>query len=267
MIPPDGRPLRTTVIGSYPFPGWLEFALRAPRQLRPRRRRRDAGRRGHRRRARPGRRRARRDHRRRADAARLQPVVLRLPRGHRAGGAPPRRFGPPAHDQRGRHAVIGELAAPRGLGAVEEFQRLQRLAPAGPDAKASVPGPYTLSGRLVPGGRSARPLGRDRGAAADRAGRAGGAGGRRLPEITRRRAVDELLRASRGPARASSTSSTAPSSPSSAGRRLSTHLCFGNYKGRAVGRAATRRCSRRSSTCTSTKSTSRWPAASSPRSR
>src|SRR5205814_8911997 len=67
--------------------------------------------------------------------------------------APPRRFGPPAHDQRGKHAVVGELRAPRGLGAVEEWQRLQRLAPAGPTLKASVPGPYTLSGRLVPNKR------------------------------------------------------------------------------------------------------------------
>ena len=50
--------------------------------------------------------------------------------------APPRRFGPPAHDQRGKHSVIGELRAPRGLGAVEEFERLQRLAPAGPDAQS-----------------------------------------------------------------------------------------------------------------------------------
>jgi 5-methyltetrahydropteroyltriglutamate--homocysteine methyltransferase len=67
--------------------------------------------------------------------------------------ASPRRFGPPAHDQRGKHRVKGELAAPRGLGAVEEFQRLQRLAPAGPTLKASVPGPYTLSGRLIPNER------------------------------------------------------------------------------------------------------------------
>ncbi len=42
------------------------------------------------------------------------------------------------------------MAAPRGLGAVEEFERLRRLAPAGLVLKASVPGPYTLSGRLVP---------------------------------------------------------------------------------------------------------------------
>src|SRR5205814_2611506 len=64
--------------------------------------------------------------------------------------APPRRFGPPAHDQRGKHAVVGELRAPRGLGVVEEWERLKRLAPPGPVLKASVPGPYTLSGRLIP---------------------------------------------------------------------------------------------------------------------
>src|SRR5207237_2779217 len=55
--------------------------------------------------------------------------------------APPRRFGPPAHDQRGKHNIVGELAAPRGLGVVEEFKRLQRLAPQGRALKASVPGP------------------------------------------------------------------------------------------------------------------------------
>src|SRR5436305_975769 len=65
--------------------------------------------------------------------------------------SPPRRFGPPAHDQRGKHAVTGELRAQRGLGAVEEFKRLQRLAPSNSlILKASVPGPYTLSGRLIP---------------------------------------------------------------------------------------------------------------------
>src|ERR1041385_1606914 len=76
--------------------------------------------------------------------------------------APPRRFGPPAHDQRGRHKVVGELRAPRGLGAVRDFERLKRLAaPAlstvnlqpSTSLKASVPGPYTLSGRLVPNQR------------------------------------------------------------------------------------------------------------------
>ncbi len=62
----------------------------------------------------------------------------------------PRRWGPPAHDQRGRHEVTGELSAPNGLGTVEEFERLKRLAPAGPRLKMSIPGPFTMSGRLLP---------------------------------------------------------------------------------------------------------------------
>ncbi len=62
--------------------------------------------------------------------------------------APRRRWGPPAHDQRGKHTLVGELTAPRGLGAVEEFERLRELAPPGPALKASVPGPYTLAGRI-----------------------------------------------------------------------------------------------------------------------
>ena len=42
-------------------------------------------------------------------------------------GARPRRFGPPAHDQRGKHKVVGELRSLRGLGALEEYKRLERL--------------------------------------------------------------------------------------------------------------------------------------------
>ena len=64
----------------------------------------------------------------------------------------PRRWGPPAHDQRGRHRITGELRAPRGLGVVEEWERLRELAPPGVRLKASVPGPYTLAGRIEPGG-------------------------------------------------------------------------------------------------------------------
>ena len=146
----QSRPLRTTVIGSYPFPSWLEFACQHL------------------------------DRFGKDDLAELQDdaVIAALHDQLAAGldvvtdgeqtrldfnlsfygflegleleGASPRRFGPPAHDQRGKHAVTGELRAPRGLGAVEEFKRLVRLAPAGPTLKASVPGPYTLSGRLVP---------------------------------------------------------------------------------------------------------------------
>src|SRR5689334_1633631 len=151
------NPLRTSVIGSYPFPGWLEFSCRHLEQFGE------------------------------ADRAELQDdaVIAALHDQLAAGldvvtdgeqtrldcnlsfygfiegleleGDPPRRFGPPAHDQRGKHKVMGELRAPRGLGAVAEFQRLQSLfnAVCGHSSlkttlKASVPGPYTLSGRLQP---------------------------------------------------------------------------------------------------------------------
>src|ERR687884_711934 len=125
------QPLRTTVIGSYPFPGWLEFACAHLEQFGD------------------------------AVAAAVRDQVAagldvmtdgeqtRLDfnlsfygylEGIALEEAPPRRFGPPAHDQRGRHAVTGELSAVRGLGAVAEFERLKRLAPPGPTLKASVPG-------------------------------------------------------------------------------------------------------------------------------
>ena len=144
------RPLRTTVIGSYPFPGWLEMASQNLDQFGL------------------------------ADIAEMQDdaVTVAVQDQVRAGldvisdgeqtrfdfnlsfygylegialqGAPPRRYGPPAHDQRGKHHIHGDLAAPRGFGAVEEFERLRRLAPPGTALKMSVPGPYTLSGRLIP---------------------------------------------------------------------------------------------------------------------
>ena len=62
-----------------------------------------------------------------------------------------RHFGPPAHDQRGKYNIIGELSAPNGLGVVEDFERLKSLSPiSAPVLKASIPGPYTLSGRNIP---------------------------------------------------------------------------------------------------------------------
>src|SRR5947209_12844892 len=120
---PD-RPLRTTVIGSYPFPAWLEFASQHLPQFGP------------------------------DDVAELQDdAVLAALHDQLAAGldvvtdgeqtrldfnlsfygylegieleaAPGRRFGPPAHDQRGKHKVVSELRAPRGLGVIEEFKRL-----------------------------------------------------------------------------------------------------------------------------------------------
>ena len=228
------RPLRTTVIGSYPFPGWLEFAC------------------------------GRLDQFGEADRAELQEdaVIAAIHDQVAAGldvitdgeqtrldfnlsfygylegieleGAPPRRFGPPAHDQRGKHRVSGTLSAPRGLGVVEEFKRLQRLAPKGPTLKASVPGPYTLSGRLAPNQKYAdryaltealMPIVRDELQALVSSG---------CTEIT----VDEPSMSCyahrEDPARFVEifNRTVAPV----VGRcRLSTHLCFGNYKARAVG--------------------------------
>ncbi len=228
------RPLRTTVIGSYPFPSWLEHASAHLDAFGP------------------------------DDIAEIQDdaVVAVLGDQVRAGldvvtdgeqtrfdfnlsfygyiegidleSAPPRRFGPPAHDQRGRHAITDSLRAPRGLGAVEEFERLKRLAPPGPVLKASVPGPYTLSGRLVPNDaypdrwavtEALLPMVRGELAALVEAG---------CRELT----VDEPSMSCyahrEDPARLVDIFNRTVESV--AGKcRLSTHLCFGNYKGRAVG--------------------------------
>src|ERR1051325_3570437 len=132
-------PLRTTIIGSYPFPGGLEFACQPLDQFGD------------------------------VDRAELieDAVSIAIRDQMQAGldvisdgeqtrldfnlsfygflegiemeSASPRRFGPPAHDQRGKHKVVGELKAPRGLGTVADFERLKRLAPRGPALKSSVP--------------------------------------------------------------------------------------------------------------------------------
>ena len=228
------RPLRTTVIGSYPLPGWLELASLQLERFGP------------------------------ADIAELQEdAVLAAVHDQVAAGldvitdgeqtrldfnlsfygylegieleaAPPRRLGPPAHDQRGRHRVSGELRAPRGLGVVQEFERLRGLAPAGPTLKASVPGPYTLSGRLIPSERYPNrmaltealvPIVRTELQALVQVG---------CREIT----VDEpsmSCYAYREDTARLVDIFNRTVEPVVGRCRLSTHLCFGNYKGRAVG--------------------------------
>jgi 5-methyltetrahydropteroyltriglutamate--homocysteine methyltransferase len=57
-----------------------------------------------------------------------------------------RRWGAPAHDQRDRHRCIAPLAAPGGLGIVAEYRRLRELTAA--PVKMPVPGPFTLAGCL-----------------------------------------------------------------------------------------------------------------------
>ena len=164
------RPLRTTVDRQLSVPRLARARLAPPRRVRARR-------------TAPSsqddaviaaihdqvRGRPRRHHRRRADAARLQPVLLRPPRGHRRGGglaaplrpARPRPARAPSRDRRAR--------APRGPRAWwRSSSACGALAPPGPALKASVPGPYTLSGRLAAERALPRPLGPHRGAAAHR---------------------------------------------------------------------------------------------------
>ncbi len=235
-------PLRTAVVGSYPRPGWLEFAASHLAEFGP------------------------------ADRAELQEDAViaalhdqlacgvdvvtdgeqtRLDAGLSFYGclsnidlqaAPPRRFGPPAHDQRVRHAVTGPLEAPRGLGAAEEFERLKRVAAAhlsplgrrAPVLKASVPGPYTLSGRLLPNA-----VYRDRWALTEAL----------LPLVGRE--LERLVEAGCGEIAVDEPAMSCDAHKEDtrrfvdifnrtvarvAGRcRLSTHLCFGNYRARALG--------------------------------
>ena len=227
-------PLRTTVIGSYPFPSWLEFASLNLAEFG-----------------------AAEIHEMVDDAvvaavhdqisAGLDVITdgeqTRLDfnlsfYGYLSGiereQKSPRIFGPPAHDQRGKHRITGELAAPDGLGVVTEFERLQRLAPPGPTLKASVPGPYTLSGRLIP-----NEMVPDRYAVTEA-----------LLPIVRKELTDLVDAGCREicvdePSMSCYAYKEDPDrfvdifnrtvEPVVGKCRLSTHLCFGNFKGRAVG--------------------------------
>ena len=235
------QPLRTTVIGSYPFPSWLEFASEHLDRFGE------------------------------SDRAELIDDAVAIAVGDQLNAgldvitdgeqtrldfnlsfygfiegielesASPRRFGPPAHDQRGKHKVIGELRASRGLGTVEDFKRLQRIAKSeirNPKSeitlKASVPGPYTLSGRLLPNEKY-----RDRYALTEAL----------LPIV--RTELEALVKAGCREVTVDEPSMSCYAHredprrfvdifnrtvESVAGKcHLSTHLCFGNYKGRAVG--------------------------------
>jgi 5-methyltetrahydropteroyltriglutamate--homocysteine methyltransferase len=130
--------------------------------------------------------------------------------------------------------VVGEIRAPRGLGAVAEFERLKRLAPPGPTLKSSVPGPYTLSGRLMPNAQYP-----DRYALTEAL----------LPIV--RKELENLVKAGCHEITVDEPSMSCYAHRENPQRfveifnrtvepvigkaRLSTHLCFGNYKGRAVG--------------------------------
>jgi len=228
------HPLRTTVIGSYPFPSWLELAsyqldkfgvneiteLQEDAVIVAIHDQVDAG----------------LDVITDGEQSRLDFNLsfYGYLQGIEANEQPLRVFGPPAHDQRGKHAIINEIVAPRGLGVIEEYKRLRRLAPAGPTLKASVPGPYTLSGRLIPNDsypdryaitEALIPIVRSELEALVAAG---------CEEIT----VDEpsmSCYAYKEDTKRFVDIFNRTVAPVVGKCRLSTHLCFGNYKGHAVG--------------------------------
>ena len=227
-------PIRTSVIGSYPFPAWLEFASQNLAEF------------------------GTNDVAEMQDDATTAAIYDQLSAGldvitdgeqtrfdfnlsfygYIQGIALEadslRKWGPPAHDQRGKHAITGQLLAPDGLGAVEEFERLRRLAPHGPKLKASIPGPFTLAGRLLPNVQypdryaiteALLPIVRSELEALVAAG---------CPEIC----VDEPSMSCYGYKEDTSRfvdifNRTVESVRGKT--RLCTHLCFGNFKGHAVG--------------------------------
>jgi 5-methyltetrahydropteroyltriglutamate--homocysteine methyltransferase len=147
------EPILTTVIGSYPLPGWAELAREHRDELGEHdfaELRRDAVTVAVRDQVRAGLDVITDGEQARAD---FNLSFYAFLDGIERDEGVRRRFGPPAHDQRPRHRIMGELRAPRGLGVVEEFRLLSEVAPLGPRLKASVPGAYTLAGRLVPNER------------------------------------------------------------------------------------------------------------------
>jgi 5-methyltetrahydropteroyltriglutamate--homocysteine methyltransferase len=229
------EPVRTTVIGSYPFPGWLELVAEQIDEFGP-----------------DDLEEATRDAVSAAIGDQVRAGLDVITDGEQTRfdfnlsfyayldgleleHEPRRRWGPPAHDQRGRHTLTGELAAPRGLGVLDEWRRLQELAPPGPRLKASVPGPYTLSGRIEPNADYP-----DRWAVAEAL----------LPIVQAELValvkvgceiltVDEpsmsVYAAREDPARLVDLFNRTVE-PVVGRCYLGTHLCFGNYKGRAVAK-------------------------------
>jgi 5-methyltetrahydropteroyltriglutamate--homocysteine methyltransferase len=229
------EPVRTTVVGSYPFPGWLELAGQHLDEL-----------------GADDRDEAVRDAVWAAVGDQLRAGLDVITDGEQArfdfnlsfyafleglehDREPRRRFGPPAHDQRGSHRIVGELAAPAGLGVVAEWERLRSLAPESARLKATVPGPYTLAGRIEP-----NPDYPDRWAVTEAL----------LPIV--RAELEALVEAGCGmvtvdePSMSCYADREDPARLVDAFNRtvepvagrcyLGTHLCFGNYKGRAVAK-------------------------------
>jgi 5-methyltetrahydropteroyltriglutamate--homocysteine methyltransferase len=146
---------------------------------------------------------------------------------------PARRWGPPAHDQRSRYLCVAPLEAPRGLGIVEEYRRLRTITTA--PVKVPVPGPFTLAG-CIQGGE----VYRDRRAITEAL----------LPIVNRE--MRELVRHGVDFIQMDEPSfACRPDHPDEfldliartaegVAAFLSMHMCFGNFRGRAVGQRSYR---------------------------
>ncbi len=146
---------------------------------------------------------------------------------------PDRRLGAGGHDQQHRFDVLEPIAAPGGLGVVEEF-RFATTRTTRP-LKVTIPGPYTLSGRLSYGPGEVY---RERNAAAEAF----------VPIL--RTELEGLVEAGATFIQIDDPSPAIhPDAPSDfaalfnasvepvVGRvRLGAHLCFGNYLGRPLAR-------------------------------
>jgi 5-methyltetrahydropteroyltriglutamate--homocysteine methyltransferase len=141
---------------------------------------------------------------------------------------PARRWGPPAHDQRSRYVCVEPIRAPVGLGLVDEYRRLRSLTDAA--VKVPIPGPFTLAG-CIQGGDVYRdrreiteallPLVRDEMQALVREG------------VTSLQ-LDEPSFACH-PDRPEEFLDLIARTVEGVRATVSLHMCFGNYRARAVG--------------------------------
>jgi 5-methyltetrahydropteroyltriglutamate--homocysteine methyltransferase len=141
---------------------------------------------------------------------------------------PARRWGAPAHDQRGKYLCVAPLAAPKGLGLVEEYQRLRQWTDA--PIKMPIPGPFTLAGCLEGG-----EIYRDRAEITEA-----------LLPVVNREMKDLVARGVDFIQLDEPSFACHPDQPerfleliartvAGVNAFISIHMCFGNYRGRAVG--------------------------------
>jgi 5-methyltetrahydropteroyltriglutamate--homocysteine methyltransferase len=146
---------------------------------------------------------------------------------------PARRWGPPAHDQRSRYLCVAPVEAPHGLGAVAEYRRLRAITQAA--VKMPVPGPFTLAGCLDGGDvyRDRREITEALLPVVNREMKALVAEGVEFLQL------DEPSFACRPDAPEEFLDLIART-VEGVKATVSLHMCFGNYRGRAVGRRSYR---------------------------